>query len=103
MISPSHAQTMARYSRWMNERLYELCGALSDGANSLTVERLAEPLRYTSVTSPAPRSYPLWLAVTHFFNHPTNHRGQLTTLLKQSGVDPGVTDLIWLPRLQGEA
>jgi uncharacterized damage-inducible protein DinB len=30
----------------------------------------------------------------HFFNHQTHHRGQVTTLLFQAGVDPGVTDLV---------
>lgn len=30
----------------------------------------------------------------HFFNHQTHHRGQVTTLLSQAGVDPGVTDLL---------
>jgi uncharacterized damage-inducible protein DinB len=40
---------------------------------------------------------PLWLAVVHLFNHQTHHRGQVTTLLKQSGIDPGVTDLIAMP------
>ena len=30
-------------------------------------------------------------------NHMAHHRGQLTTLMKQAGVDPGVTDLPWLP------
>jgi uncharacterized damage-inducible protein DinB len=49
--------------------------------------------------NPAPRSYPFWVAATHFFNHQAHHRGQLTTLLMQAGVDPGVTDLIWLPEL----
>lgn len=33
----------------------------------------------------------------HFFNHQTHHRGQVTTLLFQAGVDPGVTDLVALP------
>lgn len=32
----------------------------------------------------------------HFFNHQTHHRGQVTTLLYQSGVDVGVTDLLAL-------
>lgn len=32
--------------------------------------------------------------VQHFFNHQTHHRGQATTLLFQSGVDVGVTDLL---------
>src|SRR5690606_20337189 len=30
----------------------------------------------------------------HFFNHQTHHRGQITTLLSQSGKDVGVTDLL---------
>lgn len=29
----------------------------------------------------------------HFFNHQTHHRGQVSTLLTQSGVDVGATDL----------
>jgi len=32
----------------------------------------------------------------HFFNHQTHHRGQVTTLLSQEGVDVGVTDLLAL-------
>jgi uncharacterized damage-inducible protein DinB len=32
-----------------------------------------------------------------FFNHQTHHRGQVTTLLMQCGIDPGVTDLPYLP------
>lgn len=32
----------------------------------------------------------------HFFNHQTHHRGQATTLLSQSGIDIGVTDLLAL-------
>jgi uncharacterized damage-inducible protein DinB len=34
--------------------------------------------------------------IMHFFNHQTHHRGQATTLLSQSGVDIGVTDLLML-------
>ena len=30
----------------------------------------------------------------HFFNHQTHHRGQVTTLLYQQGIDIGVTDLL---------
>jgi uncharacterized damage-inducible protein DinB len=54
---------------------------------------LAAPLRYR--TSKGERcEHPLWWAVTHFFNHQTHHRGQVTALLHQLGHDPGVTDLI---------
>ncbi len=168
MISSSYALTMARYNRWMNERLYACCAELSDedrkrdvGAffksihgtlnhllladrvwlgrftgtlfsiKSLSQELYADfvelrrervrtdddiatwvsglresdfagELSYTGVANPRPRRYPLWFAVTHFFNHQTHHRGQLTTLLSQRGIDPGVTDLIALPSMQGD-
>jgi len=37
---------------------------------------------------------PLWWAISHFFNHQTHHRGQITTILKQLGKDPGITDFV---------
>ena len=166
MTSHAHAQTMAAYNRWINERLYALCAELSDEERkrdlraffrsihgtlnhllltdrlwlvrflgeplkvdrldqelysdfdelrrerertdlaisswvaTLTDARLAAPITYTSYSNPTPRSFPLWLPVTHLFNHQTHHRGQLTTLIKQTGRDPGVTDLMWLPGLE---
>jgi uncharacterized damage-inducible protein DinB len=48
-------------------------------------------------------TFPLWFAVQQFFNHQTHHRGQVTTLLMQAGVDPGVTDLLWLPGMEEPA
>lgn len=67
---------------------------------TLTPTHFAGELAYTPVTDPQPRRMPFWLAVAHLFNHQTHHRGQLTTLLKQSGIDPGVTDLIAMPAPQ---
>ena len=34
--------------------------------------------------------------LSHIFNHQTHHRGQVTTLLYQAGIDVGVTDLLAL-------
>ncbi|PPC76815.1 damage-inducible protein DinB [Pokkaliibacter plantistimulans] len=34
--------------------------------------------------------------VQHFYNHQTHHRGQVTTLLSQVGIDVGITDLLAL-------
>jgi len=64
---------------------------------SLSPQAVEADLVYTSMVNPEPRRYPLWFALSHFFNHQTHHRGQITTLLSQLGVDVGVTDLIWLP------
>lgn len=62
----------------------------------LTPERLAERLVY--MRSGQKVDVPLWWAVSHFFNHQTHHRGQITTLFSQNGVDPGVTDLFAMLR-----
>jgi uncharacterized damage-inducible protein DinB len=41
--------------------------------------------------------------ISHFFNHQTHHRGQISTLLSQYGYDSGVTDfLIDIPDSQSE-
>lgn len=60
---------------------------------ALDDERLAQPLEYKT-SAGVHKSLPLWWAVSHFFNHQTHHRGQITTLMFQLGVDPGVTDLV---------
>jgi uncharacterized damage-inducible protein DinB len=72
-------------------------GDITTWADTLTPERLAADLRYRT-TSGAEQCHPLWWAVSHFFNHQTHHRGQVTTLLVQAGVDPGVTDLVAMLR-----
>jgi uncharacterized damage-inducible protein DinB len=72
--------------------------AIKRWADALTQDDIDRELFYRSITNPADRSMPMALAVAHFFNHQTHHRGQLTTLLSQRGIDPGVTDLMWVPR-----
>lgn len=71
--------------------------------DSLSEEQLAAPLRFTSAVKRRECVFPLWHAATHFFNHQTHHRGQVTTLLSQCGYDPGVTDLLWLAGAEIEA
>ena len=68
-------------------------------ALELNDEMLDGKLEFTSIVNPETRSYDMWVCVTHFFNHQTHHRGQLTALLSQAGKEYGVTDLIWLPEV----
>jgi uncharacterized damage-inducible protein DinB len=164
VITPAYCQLLARYGRWMNERLYASVRAMSDDARkrdrgaffgsihrtlshlvwadsswlsrftggtyaerawgadlfddfaqlaaardatdtaildwagSLDQAWLDSTLEYRASSDPTrKRQVPAWIAATHLFNHATHHRGQLTTLLKQAGIDPGVTDLPALP------
>lgn len=163
MIAPEYCQVMARYGRWMNERLFARLAALDDAerkrdrgaffgsmhetlnhllwgdriwlgrfldtpcavadygrgmydsfdvlarereatdrdmlqwAANVTPEWLRNTVRYTSRVDGRTREMPGSIAAMHLFNHGTHHRGQLTTLMTQAGIDPGPTDLPWLP------
>lgn len=172
MIAPVSlvwVSALARYNRWMNDRLYEAAAGLSDDARKRDVGAFFKSIhgtlnhllladrvwlsRFTGVAAPeghiapgirsldqelyasfdelrrerraadeelsawtsgltdarlsAPLVYvragrsvegPLWGVVAHLFNHQTHHRGQVTALLMQQGVDPGVTDLVAMLR-----
>ncbi len=168
MITPEYAQTMARYNRWMNEKIYAACDRLTDEArkadrgaffrsihstlnhliwadytwlgrfaggtplakdypkaaigtdlygdwNALKSARiamdadilswaatldagwLAGDFSWYSGLTKSTRTMPACLLVAHMFNHQTHHRGQVTTLLSQLGIDPGDTDLMLMP------
>ncbi|MDY6941217.1 MAG: DinB family protein [Cyanobacteriota bacterium] len=67
---------------------------------TLDPQWLESPFEYTSNVDGKTRILPTWALVTHMFNHQTHHRGQVTTLVKQLGIDPGITDLPWLPEFE---
>jgi len=71
--------------------------AILEWAGSVTPAWLDGALVYTSKVDGRRRELSRTVAVIHLFNHATHHRGQLTTLIRQTGRDPGVTDLPWLP------
>jgi len=60
---------------------------------SLTPAMLDSTIRYSNMQGVS-REHAAWIAITQLFNHQTHHRGQLTTLLHQAGVDVGITDFI---------
>jgi uncharacterized damage-inducible protein DinB len=97
----------------IGEELYEEFDALKaerraldqqilDWSHALSPEWLNRPFKYTSNVDGKTRVLPAWVLVMHMFNHQTHHRGQVTTLLKQLGHDPGITDLPWLPEFEAE-
>ncbi|WP_386066311.1 DinB family protein [Tahibacter sp. UC22_41] len=59
----------------------------------LTQEHLSTDITYANLAGVS-SSKNFSLLLQHFFNHQTHHRGQVTTLLFQSGVDVGATDLL---------
>lgn len=64
---------------------------------TLTLEDLNRKLVFRSLTDGKQRRASLWCFASHLFNHQTHHRGQITTLMKQLGCDPGITDIPYMP------
>ncbi len=61
--------------------------------NETTEQDYTRTLHYHDMAgTPIAKSFAYLLQ--HFFNHQTHHRGQISTLLNQIGIDIGVTDLL---------
>lgn len=85
----------------LSQRRFLLDDVIIDWCAELTDEDLARVLDYHSMSGVAARKVFAGL-VMHMFNHQTHHRGQVTTLLSQAGLDVGVTDLVvLLPEAEG--
>lgn len=59
----------------------------------LTQEDLDRVLEYNTLKFGVYRN-PLWQSMQHVVNHGTYHRGQVTTMLRQLGATPILTDLM---------
>jgi len=79
---------LAAHRAWLDQLIIEW-------AHSLHEPHLDQRLRYHNMRGVAAEK-PFFGLLVHFFNHQTHHRGQVTTLLSQAGVDVGVTDLLAL-------
>jgi uncharacterized damage-inducible protein DinB len=77
---------------WQRIKLDEI---IINWCNELSEDDICCLLQYKR-TSGEPNLKVLGSLVFHFFNHQTHHRGQVTTLLSQEGIDVGVTDLLLL-------
>jgi uncharacterized damage-inducible protein DinB len=59
----------------------------------LTQEEMDRVIEYQTLKFGVYRN-PLWQSTQHLVNHGTYHRGQVTTLLRQLGAQPMLTDLM---------
>jgi uncharacterized damage-inducible protein DinB len=84
----SNIRELSAHRLWLD-------GVIVEWSRSMTEENLDHTLSYTSMAG-APSDKSFYGLVMHFFNHQTHHRGQVTTLLSQAGVDMGNTDLVYL-------
>jgi len=87
------------YKTWaeFKEARLELDQLVSEWIQSLDDHSLQTSIHYASIKG-IKAWQPLWILLTHLFNHQTHHRGQITTLMMQQGYDPGVTDMVAMLR-----
>jgi uncharacterized damage-inducible protein DinB len=91
-VSSSRQLVYADFSE-MTERRSALDRDITAWVDGLTEQTLARDLRWKD-SSEMEFEQPFADIVMHMFNHQTHHRGQVTTLIKQLGHDPGVTDYV---------
>ncbi len=72
---------------------------LLDWTATIDQDWLRSPQTYTSRVDGRERTVARWVLMAHLFNHQAHHRGQITTLLSQFGLDVGSTDLPFMPGL----
>ncbi|PKM30869.1 MAG: damage-inducible protein DinB [Gammaproteobacteria bacterium HGW-Gammaproteobacteria-11] len=77
---------LSEHRIWLDKQIIGWIAGLSDGDMDYL-------LSYSN-SKGVPASKRFSSLVLHFFNHQTHHRGQISTLLLQAGVDIGVTDLL---------
>jgi len=92
---PSLQSMLAPDIRGLGDYRRRLDDLIQGWAAELAPEHLSGTLGYASMAGKVARRN-FGELVQHFFNHQTHHRGQVSTLLFQSGVDVGVTDLLAL-------
>ena len=81
-------RALAAYRIWLDRLII-------DWVNTLQAPELDQRLQYHNMRGVAANK-DFSSLLLHFFNHQTHHRGQVTTLLSQAGVDVGDTDLLAL-------
>jgi uncharacterized damage-inducible protein DinB len=95
MTSPAEVRFTDFDELWRARRALDQ--KIVDWAERVTDEFADGVFRFRSVTYQRDIEMPGWAAIVQVFNHQTHHRGQVTTLLKQLGKDPGPTDLPVMP------
>jgi uncharacterized damage-inducible protein DinB len=107
VIEPPEVRTLsgsvAMFEDWeelQRERIVT-DGAIEAWARDLDEGWLGGDLVWAAASTGQEMKRPRALLVAHLFNHQSHHRGQVHCLLTGFGVDPGPTDLPYMPVEEG--
>ena len=103
LMQPPHAKTIAdgleQFASWegLKSERGKFDAVIERWTDDLKQSDLEGDLYWHSATAGKDVVTPRWIALTHFFNHQTHHRGQVHCLITGFGVKPERTDLPFLP------
>lgn len=102
--SPSAIPDAKEYNEieGLRARWAEFEPLLLNFARGLTQDDLDRVMEYKTMKFGIYRN-PLWQSMLHLVNHGTYHRGQVTTMLRQLGTQPILTDLMHFYRERATA
>jgi uncharacterized damage-inducible protein DinB len=91
--------SVALFDDWDNLRRERVTtdSDLIGWADSVDPQWIAGDMTYFSGAVGKEITRPMWVLVTHLFNHQTHHRGQVHAMLTQAGGKPHDTDLPFMP------
>jgi len=92
-------ESVSLYPDWENLKAERTAfdATILDWADGIDSSSLASDCSYYSGAAKREITKPLWLLITHMFNHQTHHRGQVHCMLTQAGGRPHDTDLPFMP------
>lgn len=97
-------ETLTLWPDWMalKAERRDMDETLSGWASDLGEAALSRELSWYSGAAGRTMSKPVWMLVTHIFNHQTHHRGQVHAMLTAAGAKPDDTDLFLLGGEEGQ-
>jgi len=102
--SPAKAEAWSKWTRescadlaTLNDRWSDVVERRAQLLTNIEEDRLAAELAF-KLLSGDPSSMPLIDQMQHVVNHSTMHRGQIVGMIRQLGIEPPATDLIFFLR-----
>jgi uncharacterized damage-inducible protein DinB len=86
----------------LRRRCTQIDNNLASFVRTLTQADLDGVMEYKTLTFGIYKN-PMWQALQHLANHGTYHRGQITTMLRQLGAQPILTDMLHFYRERSSA
>ncbi len=78
---------------------FKMAEYIENWVGTLNDEFFNQEISWVPIWGGDPIAIPYYVGMSHMFNHQTHHRGQVTQILNQLGINVGDTDLALMPMI----